>query len=107
MIKGNLKEMGVDNGETLHGFRAGCATDLALSGVELSEIMDHVGWACRHTALYYLQLAKILNLEGASAKLAEADLTSATTEWSNINDLKQFVCAFPANTSLKGLHPKE
>ena len=97
--------MGADNGETLHGFRAGCAITLALSGVELSEIMDHVGWARRHTALYYLQLAKVLNPEGASAKLAEADLTSAITEWSNINDLKRFVCAFPADTSLKRLHP--
>ena len=104
-LKVYLKEMGADNGETLHGFRAGCAITLALSGVELSEIMDHVGWARRHTALYYLQLAKVLNPEGASAKLAEADLTSAITEWSNINDLKRFVCAFPADTSLKRLHP--
>ena len=91
-LKVYLKEMGADNGETLHGFRAGCAITLALSGVELSDIMDHVGWARRHTALYYLQLAKVLNPEGASAKLAEADLTSAITEWSNINDLKRFVC---------------
>ena len=35
--------MGSDNGETLHGFRAGYATTLALSGAELSEITDHVG----------------------------------------------------------------
>lgn len=53
--------MGSDNGETLHGFRAGCAITLDLSGAELSEIMDHVGWIRRHTALYYLQLAKVLN----------------------------------------------
>ena len=42
-LKGYLKEMGSDDGETLHGFRAGCAITLALSGAELSEIMDHVG----------------------------------------------------------------
>jgi hypothetical protein len=41
---------------------------LALSGADLSEIMDHVGWSRRHTALYYMQLAKVLNPSGASAK---------------------------------------
>ena len=43
-LKGYLREMGSDDGETLHGFRAGCAITLALSGAELSEIMDHVGY---------------------------------------------------------------
>ena len=39
-LKGYLQEMGSDNGETLYGFRAGCAITLALSGAEVSEIMD-------------------------------------------------------------------
>jgi len=69
-LKLYLKEMGVDEGETLHGFRSGCAITVALSGVELSEIMDHVGWNRRHTALHYLHLAKVLNPPGASPKLA-------------------------------------
>jgi hypothetical protein len=56
-----LKEMGADDGETLHGFRSVCAITLALTGADVSEIMDHVGWTRRHTALYYLQLAKVLN----------------------------------------------
>ena len=45
---------------------------LALSGVELkiTEIMDHIGWKRRHTAFHYLQLAKVLNSSGASARLA-------------------------------------
>ena len=64
-LKGYLKEMGSDDGETLHGFRARCAITLALSEAELSEIMDHVGWTRRHTALHYLQLAKVLNPSGA------------------------------------------
>ena len=55
-LKGYLREMGSDDGETLHGFRAGCAITLALSGAELSEIMDHVGWTRRHTALRYLTI---------------------------------------------------
>ena len=43
---------------------------LALTGAELSEIIEHVGWSNRHTALYYMQLAKVLNPCGASAKMA-------------------------------------
>jgi hypothetical protein len=43
--------MNADDGETLHGFCCGCAISLALSGGDLSEIMDHNGWFRRHTAL--------------------------------------------------------
>ena len=100
-LKGYLQEMGSDNGETLHGFRAGCAITLALSGAELSEIMDHVGWTRRHTALHYLQLAKVLNPAGASTRLSAVDIPALTSEWSDINDLKRFVCAFPSDTSEK------
>ena len=95
-----LKEMGSDDGETLHGFRSGCAITLALSGVELSEIMDHVGWSRRHTALHYWQLAKVLNPAGASATLAATE-TDALMDWLDINELKPFVCAFPPDTPEK------
>ena len=69
-LKGYLKEMNADNGETLHGFRSGCVITLALTGADLAEIMDHVGWTRRHTALYYMQLAKVLNPAGASIHTA-------------------------------------
>ena len=62
-------------------FRAGCAITLALSGAELSEIMDHVGWTRRHTALHYLQLAKVLNPTGASARLSAIDIPAVTAGW--------------------------
>ena len=100
-LKVYLQEMGCDSGETLHGFRAGCAITLALSGAELSEIMDHVGWSRRHTALYYLQLAKVLNPTGASGKLAAANVPSVTSEWEDLNNLRRFVCAFPTDASTK------
>ena len=86
-LKRYLKEMGSDDGETLHGFRAGCAITLALSGAELSEIMDHVGWTRRHTALHYLQLAKVLNPAGASARLSTVDIPTVTSEWNDVNVL--------------------
>ena len=100
-LKTYLQEMGADDGETLHGFRAGCAITLALKGAELSEIMDHVGWTRRHTALYYLQLAKFLNPDGASAKLRSDQETPAVSSWQDINELKRFVCAFPVSNEKK------
>ncbi|KAL9976123.1 hypothetical protein ACROYT_G013375 [Oculina patagonica] len=95
-LKGYLKEMNADNGETLHGFRSGCAITLALTGADLAEIMDHVGWTRRHTALYYMQLAKVLNPAGASARLASNIGAEPSCSWHDINQLKRFVCAFPA-----------
>ena len=69
-LKGYLKDMKADNGKTLNGFGASCAITLALTGAYLSEIMDHIDWTRRHTALYYMQLARLLNPTGASARLA-------------------------------------
>lgn len=100
-LKTYLKDMGVHEGETLHGFRSGCAITLALTGADLSEIMDHVGWNRRHTALYYLQLAKVLNPTGASEKLASPQISDNINPWQDINALKRFVCAFPVENMNK------
>ena len=77
---------------------------MALTGADRSEIMEHVGWARRHMALYYLQLAKVLNPSGASAMLAETPLNEAATPWKNTNEFKRFDCAFPSGTSQKRSH---
>ena len=98
-----LKEMGQDVDETLHVFRSGCLITLALSGVELkiTEIMDHIGWNRRHTALHYLQLAKVLNPSGAPARLAPSEVMGVNNTWTDLNALKRFLCAFPAGNSRK------
>ena len=70
---------------------------LALTGADLAEIMDHVGRSCRHTALQYLQLAKVLNPTGASACLLFPCAADVTEPWTHISELKQFVCAFPTS----------
>jgi hypothetical protein len=57
-----LKEASVDTGETLHSFKAGAAITLALSGVQLSDVMSHIGWRDPSTASYYLKLAQPLTL---------------------------------------------
>ena len=63
--------------------------------------MDHVGWTRRHTALYYLQLTKVLNPSGASERLAATDLTKVINPWQDVNQLKRFIYAFPVNHSDK------
>jgi integrase len=98
-LKLYLGQMGSDEGETLHGFRAGCAITLALTGADLPEIMQHVGWARRHTALHYMQLAKVLHPEGASARLASGNAGNVVNPWQDVNHLQRFVSAFPTNTT--------
>ena len=96
-LKIYLQKMGADDCKTFHGFRSGRAITLALMGVDLTYIMDQVGWANRHTALYYMQLAKVLNPCGASAKLASSEVLNIPNAWQEINELKCFVCAFPTD----------
>ena len=59
---------------TLHGFRSGDAVSLALEGVSLHEIMDHVGWRSSKTALHYIKLKQVVNPAGAAAKLGDLPL---------------------------------
>ena len=60
-LKGYSEERKADTGETLHGFHSSRAITLAVTGADLAEITDHVGWTRRHTAFYNMQLAKVPN----------------------------------------------
>ena len=52
---------------TIHGFRSGAVVSLALEGVSLHGIMDHVGWKSSETALHYIKLKQVVNPAGAAA----------------------------------------
>lgn len=43
-LKLYLREMKVDKGEMLYGFRLGCVIILVLIGGDFLEIMEYVGW---------------------------------------------------------------
>lgn len=75
--------MKADDGETLHGFRSGCAITLALTGADLSEMMEYVGWK--------------LHCDGASGRLAMPSVGMVVAPWQDANLLKRFVCAFPSS----------
>ena len=46
-------------------------------------------------------LAKVLNPAVASARLAQVHLSSNTSEWDNLKELKRFVFTFPVDASRK------
>ena len=96
-LKTYLRQANIDEGETLHSFRCGSAITLALSGSQLADVMSHVGWTNKHTALYYMKLAEVIRTGSPSEVLSsEASSSSpATSLYSDLNRLKNFVSAFP------------
>lgn len=100
-----LKEAGLDEGETLHRFRSGSTIISALSGSQLADIMDHVGWQSNSMTLYYLKLAQVLRPGGPSHVLASQDEDSLclSTNYVDLNSLKNFVSAFPVSSQANPL----
>ncbi len=91
-LKLYLREMDIYQGETGHGFRAGCAITL--------------GWEREHTAKYYMQLAKVLHTdvlanlmaEDAGVQIGEDNLSKASQigrVYQDLNELNKFATAFP------------
>ena len=78
---------------TLHGFRSGAAILLALAGVSLHEITDHIGWKNSRTALHYIKLKEIVSPAGAAAKLADLDCSIGRT-YMRLNNLEGFSPVF-------------
>ena len=96
-LKYYLKDAKIDEGETLHCFRSGSAITLALSGSQFADVMSHVGWSNKGTALYYMKLAEVLREGSPSDLLSSNELAASafTTLYADLNRLKDFVSAFP------------
>jgi len=73
--------MGMNEGEGLHGLRAGGAIDKALSGASLQEIMLQGFWKSPASALRYLGMVELLVEEdmtaAVQARLHETQATEA------------------------------
>ena len=78
---------------TLHGLRSGCAISLAMSGVDLRTVMDHVGWKTSNTARQYLRVEQVLKSGGAGDSLAELPLDLVEL-YRKQNELTGFTRAF-------------
>lgn len=78
---------------TMHGFRSGAAVSLALAGVEMRNIMDHIGWRSSKTALHYIKVKQVMNPAGAASVLADLDPQTGQT-YKDLNNLRGFVPLF-------------
>ena len=78
---------------TLHGMCRGCAISLALSGVDMSRIMDHLGWKTTSSARHYIKLTQVVHPGGAGDTLASLSMNLAEL-YQKRNDLIGFTHAF-------------
>ena len=94
-----LQKAKIYNGETLHSFRAGLAITLALSGSQLADIMEHVGWRHAPTASHYLKVVQVLHPGGPSELLSRHVPSTQTLadSYTDLNSLVHFAVAFPAS----------
>ena len=100
-LRSYLQEADIYNGETLHSFRAGLAITLALSGSQLADIMEHVGWRQAPTASHYLKVAQVLRPGGPSDLLSRHDPSAQAlaVSYTDLNSLRHFTVAFPTGSS--------
>ena len=85
----------------MHSFRAGLAITLALSGSQLADIMEHVGWRHAPTASHDLKVAQVLRPGGPSELLSRHVPSTQTLadSYTDLNSLVHFAVAFPASAS--------
>lgn len=83
-----LTSLGINENETVHGFRSGTAILLSLLGASKEDIVKHVGWCSTLMVDHYTQVDKILAAEQAadtSEKLNNSVLSSGDN--TSANDL--------------------
>ena len=99
-LRSYLQEANIYNGDTLHSFRAGLAITLALSGSQLADIMELVGWRHASTASHYLKVAQVLRPGSPSDLLSRHDPSAQalTDSYADLNSLLHFTVAFPTGT---------
>lgn len=65
-----LSSLGINESESVHGFRAGNSILLRLLGVSKQEVAKHIGWKSSALADYYTQVQKVMNTSAVSDALA-------------------------------------
>lgn len=62
-LKYYLKLLGIDEGETIHGIRGGCAVTMSVLGCgNTKDVMDHVGWFSEKSLDRYSRMGKMTKL---------------------------------------------
>ena len=95
-----LRELCIDEGETLHGIRAGCAISLLMSGAakDPSAVMDHVGWFSRDSVAHYTRSNTMWDLGNTATsfarQMASTSVGSIEDDFVMYGDVTSFATAF-------------
>ena len=95
-----LRELGIDEGETLHGIRAGTAISLLLTGASTDPgtMMSHVGWFSNASVNHYTRASTLWDLGNTSSAFSDhmANSSGANVQhtFSNFGDVTSFSQAF-------------
>lgn len=65
-----LSSLGINDGETVHGFRSGTSILLRLLGVSREDVAKHIGWKSTALVGYYTQVDKVMSADTSSNTLA-------------------------------------
>jgi integrase len=108
-LKKYLGQLKLDEGETVHSFRAGCSITLSLLGASDEVVAAHVGWRSLATARYYIGTDTMTNPPKTSDLLVDYSSTSATPTAPSLDNLgasfhsshnrNAFSLAFPPHVS--------
>ena len=84
----------------MHSLRESLAITLALSGSQLADIMEHVGWCHAPTASRYLKVAQVLRPGGPSDLLSRYDHSAQALadSYTDLSSLLRFTVAFLTGT---------
>ena len=99
-FKWYLKDVGLDDRETPHSFRAGYSIILELLGVPKSEVPKHLHWRTVGMVDHYNDLTKITqsgpSVEALSSSSSSVpDVPTAISSYKALNTLRNFTPVFP------------
>lgn len=93
-LKGYLSTLGIDEGETPHSLRGGCALTMFAAGTKSEGMMQHVGWHTKESVDLYTR-GNVLNDGGViSKRLAESTDNKAEHLFKEFGDLGGLKSAF-------------
>lgn len=77
-----LITLGIDDGETPHSFRSGCAITMtsSVSVEKVDKVMNHVGWFGKSSAEYYCRMSTLVDSGVVASKLADSVLQADSVE---------------------------
>lgn len=73
-LKCYLVTLGIDEGETQHSIRAGCAVHICFSNAahDVHDLINHAGWATESSAKYYSRYETPLDASNTAVRLAQS-----------------------------------